>query len=321
MGRGEFMVAVDALGGDFAPRVVVQGALQAACAGVPVVLFGPYEEIIALLDAEEVSWRVFPIMVEHAPEQIGMDEEPVMAVRKRQLSSMVTAVRSLKQGRCTAVVSAGNSGALMVASALLLGKQGCERPAIAGLLPSCKEPVVGLDLGANVSCRPHHLVEFAHLGIAYARHILKKNSPSFGLLANGSEDCKGSELGRETFPLLKELPYDFVGNIEPIDIVKHKVDVVVCDGFTGNILLKTMEAMIEFLHKGDFGEEFSWQPRKMSSESLVGAGALLLGVKGTVVVCHGAAHANDIKRAIMFAHNSYQEPIIAYHEKVKEGYI
>jgi glycerol-3-phosphate acyltransferase PlsX len=294
------MIAIDVMGGDNAPVVVLQGAVAAARKGVAVQLHGPEEMITSWLTANALAWHDLPITIVSSQETIGMDEEPVFAVRKKPGASLVKAVESVARGGCTATLSAGNSGAMMAASALIIGRHaGIERPAIAGYLPTKHGVVLALDLGANTECRPHHLVQFAHLGTMHLREAKGIDNPRVGLLANGHEDSKGSALGKEAFALLKQEPgINFVGNVEPHHIFEHLVDIVVCDGFSGNVLLKTMEATTHLIKQ--------WYPAiipdldsKLAHKQL--GGALLLGVKGTAIVCHGNADAKTMEQAIMFA--------------------
>ncbi|NBW69563.1 MAG: hypothetical protein EBR47_13030 [Betaproteobacteria bacterium] len=197
------IIAVDAMGGDFAPFKIVRGAfLAASLHKVPVALFGPQNSIFAELDACSPLWRNYPIEVHDAPEMIEMDEEPVMAIQRKRKSSLVLSVLSVKQQTCHGVISAGNSGALMAAATIFLGKQpGILRPAIAGLLPSINGQVLMLDLGANTECRPEQLHQFATVGAAYAQDHLQVNNPRIGILANGHEEKKGSVLTKAVLPL------------------------------------------------------------------------------------------------------------------------
>lgn len=305
------MIAVDVMGGDYSPQAIVMGAYLAAQNNVPVVLFGPEDVIASQLFNINQSWQMLPITISHAPDVIAMDDEPVMAVKKGRGTSLVCAVESVRRGVCSAVVSAGNSGALMVASMLILGKQdGVERVPIAGLLPSLHGKVVGLDLGANTECRPQHLYQFAHLGASYAQEHLGIARPRVGLLANGHEDSKGSILVKDTFPLLKQSSLNFIGNVEPEGIIEKRVDVVVCDGFSGNILLKTLESSYDlFMHLLKRGLSTSEHSAYVGEAEGVmskfspkdAAGALLLGIKGKAIVCHGNSNGLTMSKAISFA--------------------
>lgn len=309
------MIAVDVMGGDFAPHVVLQGAVLAAREGNEVCLFGPENLMTAWLEAEVDDWKKLPISLVHASESIAMTEEPVGAVRKKQDSSLVKAVASVANGKTSAVVSAGHSGALMVASVFVLGREeGVERPAIAGIFASDKGQVVGLDLGANTDCKPHHLVQFAKMGIAYAQKMLGMASPRVALLANGEEDSKGSMLTKESFGLLQqEAGINFIGNREPHDVLGGQVDVFVCDGFTGNIFLKTFETVFVqrtklfhriLAHQGVADKAVIEMLKKdldATNTLKKMGGALLVGVNKPVFVCHGSAQAGDIAQAISTA--------------------
>ncbi len=306
------IIAVDAMGGDFAPFKIVRGAfLAAACKKIPVALFGPQNIISAELDACSRSWQNYPIIIHDAAEIIEMDEEPVSAIQKKRLSSLVLSVQSVKQQLCHGVISAGNSGALMAAAAIFLGKQpGILRPAIAGLLPSIKGSVLMLDLGASTECRPEQLYQFATMGNTYARDHLQISNPRIGLLANGHEEKKGSALTKATFILLKNNPsLNFIGNVEPSHVFQGSADVVVSDGFSGNVFLKTMESTYEFLtHRivsqieqnnnshHEWGNNLlEYLQKTMQTNS----GAPLLGVNGSVIVCHGNANEKTIEQAIV----------------------
>ncbi len=294
------MIAVDVMGGDHAPHVVLEGALAAAKKSVPVMLYGPEAMIHEWLAKHDSSWDQYAITIAHASDTIAMDEEPVLAVRRKMGSSLVKAVASVAQGQSSAVLSAGNSGALMAAAALMIGRQeGIERPAIAGFLPTAQGEVLALDLGANTECRPGHLIQFAHLGNTYARQALHITNPRIGLLSNGHEEGKGSLLVKETHALLKNETLNFIGNVEPYDIIDHKADVIVCDGFAGNVMLKTMEA-ISGLIESWLDEKTAKALGQRFAHKRLG-GALLLGVKGSVVVCHGGADSEAIERAISYA--------------------
>lgn len=317
-------VAVDGMGGDFAPHAVIEGVLEAARSGVPILLFGPEKKLTRYLTEQCAEWESFGIKVIQAGEEIGMAEEPVYAVRKKPDSSLVKAVNAVASGQAQAVFSAGNSGALMAASLFLLGRQeGIERPAIAGLLPTLKGSVIALDLGANVDCRPHYLQQFAEMGSAYAQKLLALESPRVGLLSNGAERGKGSLLVKQAAALLEESPLNFIGNIEPVDIINHSADVIVCDGFSGNVLLKTMEAtaamirhsLAHELSTGAFMRDHSegdrtrglFEAALLRLDNRFGeaaqSGARLLGINGIVIVGHGASRVESIARSIRKAYN------------------
>ncbi len=308
------MIAIDVMGGDLAPNASLEGALRAARKKVPILLCGPKDKIITILEELDGKWRSYHIEFYDTPDVIEMGEEPLAAVSKKQQSSLVVAVKNISEGAASACVSAGNSGALMVASVLMLGKvEGVERPAIASFLPGRKKSTLCLDLGANTECKPSHLVHFAYLGVEYISKKFGIKNPRVGLLSNGSEPSKGSSLTKEAFSLLKESKLNFIGNCEPCDIVQDKADVLVCDGFSGNILLKSFEAMSQEMLAW-FSDEFE-QADHESKEKAFRAiahikekvdwrqqgGALLLGVRGTVVVAHGSSNADAIENAIHLA--------------------
>jgi len=293
------MIAIDVMGGDQAPGVVLEGAVSAAKKSIPITLFGPARLINDWLAINEPLWTQYPIAIADSNDVIAMDEEPVLAVRKKTSSSLVRAVASVAGGQSSAVLSAGNSGAFMIASTLVLGRQeGIERPAIAGFLPTTHGNVLALDLGANTECRAYHLVQFAQMGSEYLNRTMGVNNPTIALLSNGHEEGKGSQLVKEAYGLLKQSSLNFVGNAEPYDVFEHKVDIVVCDGFSGNILLKTLEAVCSLIeHKlGDVANSFTAQ---LGYKKI--GGAMLLGVKGQVVVCHGNSDAQTLENAITFA--------------------
>lgn len=323
------MIAVDVMGGDFAPKAIVEGALCAAEEGIPALLFGPKLTVIAHLKALKSDWSSLPISVEEAQDVVGMNDEPVRAVREKSLSSIVLAVKSVAEGRSCAVVSAGNSGALMVAATLVLGRvKGIERSPIAGFLPGIKRSVLGLDLGANTECKPGFLEQFAYLGSAYAKKILKIGNPTVALLSNGREANKGSLLVKETYKLLAATNLNFIGNVEPKEIVSNNVDVVVCDGLTGNVLLKTFESVAQ-MFKGWFSNELEklhgsnedcilqWGQKFLDkiicrSDWMQQGGAALLGINGTVIVAHGCSNAPAIKNAIKLAWKLAQEKAVEF---------
>lgn len=308
------IIAVDGMGGDFAPHAIVEGVVQAAQSGVSVLLFGTEKRLKKMLSSIEKNWEKLPIQLIGTTEIIGMAEEPVLAVRKKPLSSLVQAVNAVKSGEARAVLSAGNSGALMTAAFFLLGREpGVERPAIAGILPTRKGDVVVLDLGANVDCKPHYLEQFAQMGVQYAENNLGITDPRVGILSNGAERGKGSMLVKQAGLLLEDSPLNFIGNVEPTHIMKHHVDVVVCDGFSGNILLKTTEAATHLAieraahaaSQGGVGRSAQagreeqmlhamGEPLKRAEQG----GARLLGVSGTVVVLHGNSDAEHVAGAL-----------------------
>jgi phosphate acyltransferase len=317
-------IAVDAMGGDHAPGVVVQGALQASIeTGIDIVLVGDSKAISEGLNGARNSGK---IRIHHCDEAILMDESPLKALRSKRDSSIMTAFDLLKKGKVEAVVSAGNSGATLAAGILTLGKiEGVDRPAIACIVPGEKDKVILIDVGGNVDCRPVHLLQFGLMADAFASSCLGIDKPRVGLLNIGREAGKGNEQVRLTHSLLQESGVNFVGNVEGSDILSGDAQIVVCDGFIGNIVLKLSEGM---------AEGFSIKFKKELKRSIIGraagiigrgflkkfektldyaewGGAPILGIKGVGIVCHGKSSAIAIKNAILmavdFVNNRVQE--------------
>ena len=293
------MIALDVMGGDKAPQETIKGALLAAREGASVLLCGPRQLIIDELAAHDSGWQSYALEICDADQVIEMGEEPLKAIQSKPRSSLMTALAAVKQGKVQAAVSAGNTGAWVVGAMFVLGRDAqMERPAIAGFLPTKKQPVLCLDLGASSDCRSYHLVQFAYAGSDYLRKVRSLKHPRIGLLANGSEASKGSLLIKETHTLLRETCEDFIGNVEPADVFKGDVDLDIVDGFTGNIFLKTIEAVSEVHSKRLFQRSFDWTAQ---------GGAILLGVQGIVIVAHGCSHAEAIKNAIFCAQSSFKQ--------------
>lgn len=319
-------IALDAMGGDYAPEQVVIGAVEAAL-GIPdvkVLLVGQLAPIQAELDKLDKKLKTRAqqaiekgiLEIVHAPDVAEMDESPVDAVRKKKDCSINVAMRLVKEGRADAFVSAGNSGAVATSAILNLGRiPGVKRPAIATILPtkSPRRPVLILDAGANMDCHPEWLVQFGIMGNAYSQAVIKRQTPVVGLLSIGTEDCKGNEMTKATFPLLKEVKdIHFVGNIEGKDIFKGHLDVVVCDGFVGNVVLKTTESVAKAFGQYLKKECFKGLMRIVGAILLRGAfhsikstfdpelygGAPLLGVPGAVVIAHGSSSHKAIYYAV-----------------------
>jgi len=312
-------IAVDAMGGDYAPSVVVEGVVWAARElDMPLILVGDKTRIEDELAKHE--WKGLPISVKHASQVVGMDESPGQAMRRKKDSSIKVCFDLVKSGEAVAVVSAGNSGAAMAAGIFVLRNlKGVDRPAIAVIMPTKKDPVVVLDAGGNVDCKPVHLVQFAVMGSVYARYILKKNNPKIGLLSNGEEEGKGNELTRETHEVLKDSSFNYLnylGYVEGRDIFSGDVDVVVCDGFVGNVVLKVTEGVAEALASMLKKEIMASLPAKLGYLLAKGAllnvkkkvdyaeygGAPLLGIDGTGIISHGASDARAVKNAIKVAY-------------------
>lgn len=312
-------IAVDAMGGDNAPREIVRGALRAVNElGVRVQLVGRREAIEAELRAADAP-ATDAVELVHAADVIGMDEHPANAVRAKKDASVVQTCTLVAEGKARAAVSAGNSGA-MLASALFTIKRisGVARPAIGAVFPSAGGTTFVLDVGANTDCKPEWLAQFAIMGDTYARTMLAIEHPRVGLLSIGEEAEKGSELVQATYPLMQALPVRFIGNVEGKDLFRGVVDVVVTDGFTGNVVLKTAEGVGEFLF-GSIREaaeqSFSGKvggallkPRLRPLRDRIDyrktGGALLLGIAGEVIIAHGRSDAEAIVNAIAVAHRA-----------------
>ena len=319
-------VALYAMGGDYAPRQIVIGAVEAAgeLHDVKVILVGQEERIeaeFAALDkplAEMLAKakEAGKIEVHHAPEVLEMDDEPAKSVRNTKDCSINVCMRLVKEGLADAMVSAGNSGAVAASAMFTLGRiKGVARPAIAMIIPTRipKKPLVLLDAGANVDCHAEWLVQFAIMGDAYSKSVFRVEKPRVGLMSIGTEDCKGNELVHQTFPMLKEIKdIDFIGNIEGHDVCTGEVDVAVCDAFVGNIVLKSVESVAHAIGAWLKMELTASWWRKVLALMLKGAfkslkrqmdpetygGAPLLGVPGTVFITHGASSHKGIFHAV-----------------------
>lgn len=312
-------IAVDAMGGDHAPAVVVEGSIKAASEfNIPIILVGDKERIEAELKKHK-GGDAGNISIRHASEIVGMDESPVQAIRKKKDSSLKVCFDLVKNGEASAVVSAGNSGAAMAAAMFLMKKiKGVDRPAIAVSVPTMKGSAVLLDVGGNVDCKPIHLVQFAIMGEVYARYALKIDRPRVGLLSNGEEEAKGNELTRETNALIKKTSLNYIGYVEGRDIYRGDVDVVVADGFVGNVVLKLSEGLVEAVTTMLKEEIMATLPSKIGYLLARGAfrrlkkkidyaeygGAPLLGIEGVCVISHGRSNPKAIKNAILRASES-----------------
>ncbi|HEV3277548.1 MAG TPA: phosphate acyltransferase PlsX [Terriglobia bacterium] len=309
-------IAVDAMGTDSAPLAEVEGAVLAARAGLArVLLVGPEQDLKQRLSRFDL--RGLPIEIVHASEVITMEDQAAKAFRRKRDSSMRVAARLVHDGLADGVVSAGNTGAAMTTVKIVLGAlDGVDRPALAAVFPNSRgTATVLVDVGANVDCKPQHLEQFAVMGEIYYRVIFGAVRPRVGLLSIGSEDHKGNELTRETLGLLRKLPLNFLGNVEGRDLYNGRVDVIVCDGFIGNVALKISEGMVEAISsllKEAFASSVSAKAGYLlSRRALRGfkkrldyseyGGAPLLGVKGVTMIAHGGSNANAIKNAIRVA--------------------
>src|SRR5277367_5518183 len=310
-------IAVDAMGGDHAPKAEVDGSIRAAKAlGVKVILVGK-EDVLRHELNRHPGWQSLPIEIRHASEQITMEDSAGKAVRAKKDSSIRVASRLVRNGEADCVVSAGNTGAVMATAKMVQGMlPGVDRPALASAFPTLKgTPVVVVDVGANVDCSARMLAQFAVMGDIYSRVAFRKLKPRVGLLSIGEEEHKGNELTREVTPLLKALPINFIGNVEGRDIFTGEIDVIVCDGFVGNVALKVGEGLVDMIYRmlresleatitrkiGYVLSRAAFQDFKKRLDYSEHGGAPLLGVKGVCIITHGRSNANAIKNAIRVA--------------------
>lgn len=320
-------IAVDAMGGDYAPAVVVEGAIRAASElDIPIILVGDRARVEEELSKHRAASHP-GISIAHASEVVGMDESPAQAIRKKKDSSLRVCFELVRSGEAGAVVSAGNSGAAMAASIFLLKKiKGVDRPAIAVSVPTMKDPAIVLDVGGNVDCKPIHLFQFALMGEVYAKYVLKKDRPRVGLLSNGEEEGKGNDLTREAHALLKNASINYIGYVEGRDIYQGGVDVVVTDGFVGNVVLKLSEGLVEAVTtmlKNEIMAGFwsrigyllsrgAFKKLKKKIDYAEYGGAPLLGIDGVCIISHGRSNAKAMRNAILRAHEYSKNRVNAH---------
>ena len=325
------------MGGDHSPKSEVEGAVRAARdLGVKVILVGR-EEVVRRELENHGTWRALPIEIVHASEQVTMDDSAARAVRAKRDSSMRVASRLVRDGGAQGFVSAGNTGAVMATAKMVQGMvRGVDRPALAGIFPTLAgNPVVVIDVGANVDCPPRQLAQFAVMGEIYSRVILRRKSPKVGILSIGEEEHKGNELTRSVTPLLKAMPLNFVGNVEGRDIYSGATDVIVCDGFIGNVALKVSEGLVEMVKQmlqesleatitrkmGYLLSRAAFTDFKKRVDYSEYGGAPLLGVKGVCIICHGRSNGNAIKNAIRVAAEFSRENINERIENELQGVV
>jgi glycerol-3-phosphate acyltransferase PlsX len=328
-------VAVDAMGGDNAPGVEVEGAVAAAREyGVSVTLVGDSDRLRLELAKHDCSG--LNISVTHASEVVDMHDSASDAVRKKKDSSIRVAFDLVRNGEADAVVSAGNSGATMAVGMFVLKRlSAIDRPAIATIFPTLRGRTLVLDVGANVDCKAIHLVQFAIMGEVYAKYVMGVESPKVGLLSNGEEASKGNDLTRETSAILKNVSFNYAGYVEGRDIFSGLADVVVCDGFVGNVVLKLSEGLAEaigtmlkdeikrgFLTKiGGLLARKAFRNFKKKVDYSEYGGAPLLGIDGVAMICHGGSTPKAIKNAIRFAHDYALKGVNQkMAEKLQENY-
>lgn len=317
-------IAVDAMGGDFAPEMIVKGAMLAAKnLQINILLVGDEEKVRAAL--KKNNGFNLPIEVCHAPEVIEMGEEPYHMIRKKKRSSLRLAFELVKQDEAQALVSAGNSGAVVYGALFVLKRiRNISRPGIATLMPSLKGTVMVIDAGANTTCRPQNLAQFALMGSVYFKHAYGFLDPKVGVLSNGEEETKGTDLTRQANELLKKSTLNYIGYVEGRDVFNGNVDIVVCDGFVGNVLLKVSEGVAESIMaslRGEIGKRFfsrigylfakkSFSSFKRQFDYAEYGGAPLLGVDKPVIIAHGKSDTRAIMNAIRIANEYVQRDII-----------
>lgn len=326
-------IAIDAMGGDHGTVPVIEGAVQAAkeC-DLELVLVGNQDQIRRELD--RLNCGDPRITIRDATQTVGMHESPTQVARKKRNSSIWVATSLVKSGEAEAVVSAGNTGATMVSAFFLLGTiKGVERPAIAAILPTLQGTAVMLDVGATVDCTAQQLCQFGIMGHEYGKHLLGKAAPRVGLLSIGQEDTKGNEVTKEAFRLLRESSLDFIGNLEGRDVFSGLADVIVCDGFMGNVSLKISEGLAEAVKEMLMKEISASRFGRLSFLFLAGplmrlrrrtdyaefGGAPLLGVNGISMICHGRSSSKAIKNAIRGAQGLAKGRIIELIQRDIEG--
>jgi glycerol-3-phosphate acyltransferase PlsX len=322
------------MGSDRAPKPEIEGALLATrhYPGVRVLLVGPEERLHQELAGHPTAARS-AVGVVNATQVITMHDKPVQAVRSKKDSSIHVGLRLVRQKKAVGFVTAGNTGAAMAAAKMVLGTlPGVDRPALANVFPTSAgkhKPSILIDVGANVDSKPHNLLQFAVMGEIYFRAIFGNQRPTVGLLSVGEEESKGNELTKHTFALLKELPFNFIGNVEGRDLYNGRVDVIVCDGFVGNVALKISEGLVEavrFLLRDSLTatittkvgallarKAFTDFGRKLDYSEY--GGAPLLGIKGVAIVGHGASNANAIKNAVRVAKQFHESGVNARIEQ------
>ncbi len=324
-------IAVDGMGGDFAPQVVVAGAVEAANLydDIEVVIVGREDAIKRELYKHKVIGG--KIAVQNTSEVVEMSDSPVHAIRKKKDSSIAVAIEMVKQKTADALVTAGNTGAAVAASTLHLGLlPGIKRPGIAIALPSPRGIAVAIDVGANIDPTPEHLLQYAIMAETYARYLLRKKQPSIGLLNIGEEESKGTELLKETYRLLRDSGLNFIGNIEGRDFFSGKVDCIVCDGFVGNVTLKLTESILEMMitliskeikknllaQVGAILCKPAFDSIRKETNYEDAGGAPLLGVNGVVIISHGISSARAIQNAIRVGRDAVAKRI---NEHIIEG--
>ncbi|MEE9554765.1 MAG: phosphate acyltransferase PlsX [candidate division Zixibacteria bacterium] len=318
-------IAIDAMGGDHAPFSIIEGAVQAQKAyGKDVALILVGDSAIIKNDLKKLNSADIQIRIVHSDEVIGMSDEPAESVRTKKNSSIVVGMELQKNGECDAFISAGNTGAVMAASLLILGRlKGVNRPAIGIFFPNEKGRSLVLDVGANSDCKAINLYQFAIMGSIYFSHMFSSKNPTVGLLSIGEEKSKGNELTIESHKMISGADLNFIGNLEGRDILKGRADVVVCDGFVGNIILKFAESINSFFKEsirrkikvnpfaqiGALLLKPAFRDLKKNLDYSEYGGAPLLGVNGVSIICHGGSSAKAIRNAVVMARTMVTENV------------
>jgi len=321
-------IALDAMGTDDAPSSEVAGAIGALEAGGPdleIILVGDEDRIRSELESH-AGYPSGRLHIHHTSQAIGPEDAPALAVRKKPDSSIVVGLKLQKSGEVDAFVSGGSTGAVMAASLLILRPlSGVDRPTVGTMLPTAKDPLLLLDPGANIDCKPHHLVQFAQLGNIYAQDMMGLESPRVGLLNIGEEPEKGDELAVETHRLLSGMELNFIGNVEGRGIIGGGVDVLVCDGFVGNVLLKFYESVAEFIvallrrEIDNVDVELHLEEAFKVLDYAEYGGAPLLGVNGVSIVCHGQSPPKAIRNAIGVATQAVRSEMVSHIARELSG--
>jgi len=328
-------IALDAMGGDNAPETTVAGAIRAAREmPIDVVLVG--EQVVVEQYLKRYPKRPANLSIVHASEVIEMDESPVASVRKKKDSSINIGMELLRDRKVDAFVSAGNTGAVVSASMLTLGLlPGVERPGIAILLPGLQGATLLIDVGANIDPKPSHLLQYALMGEAYVRFVMGKTRPTVGLLNVGEEETKGTEFIRETYNLLEHAGMNFVGNVEGRDIFSGEYNVIICDGFVGNVALKTAESLAYAISQilkrsltrsaitrfGAWLSRSAFQDLRQEIDYAEHGGAPLLGVNGVSVIAHGSSSTKAIKNAIRVGYESARHDVNRHFIEAIESHV
>lgn len=327
-------IVVDAMGGDNAPYAIIEGCVSAVNEyNVELMLVG--DSLTIKNQLSKYDFDKTKIEIIHTTEVITNNEHPAMAVRKKKDSSMVVGLKLVKEGNASAFISAGSTGALLTGATLIVGRiKGINRPALAPILPGKNGIFMIIDVGANVDCKPENLVQFAVMGSAYFKQVLKNSNPKVGLVNNGTEEEKGNELTKAAFQMLKAANINFIGNIEPRDITNGDVQIVVCDGFVGNAILKMFEGAASYIFSALKEEIMSSLQSKIGALMLKSSfkrlksrfdyteygGAAFLGVNGAVIKAHGSSDAKAIKNGIKQAKTFIENDVIKLIEdSIKSG--